>query len=62
MSSYERAFISLIELGKTKPFLRSIFDTCGSLQMNPATFLRQVERVAGFESPSDERSGAIGKR
>jgi transcriptional regulator with XRE-family HTH domain len=48
---YERAFISLIELGKTNPSLRSIFDICGSLEMNPSTFLRQVEKLSGFELP-----------
>ena len=51
-SGYERAFISLIELGKTNPSLRSIFDICGSLQVKPSAFLRQVERLAGFELPS----------
>jgi transcriptional regulator with XRE-family HTH domain len=50
-SGYERAFISLIELGKTNPSLRSIFDICGSLQMKPSVFLRQVEQLSGFESP-----------
>ncbi len=39
---YERAFISLIELGKTNPSLRSIFDICSSLQMKPSVFLRQA--------------------
>jgi transcriptional regulator with XRE-family HTH domain len=58
ISGYERAFISLIELGKTNPSLRSIFDICGSLQMKPSTFLRQVERLAGFELPSDRRTDA----
>jgi transcriptional regulator with XRE-family HTH domain len=51
-SGYERAFISLIELGKTNPSLRSIFDICGSLEIKPSVFLRQVERLAGFELPS----------
>jgi transcriptional regulator with XRE-family HTH domain len=51
-SGYERAFISLIELGKTNPSLRSIFDICGSLQMKPSVFLRQVERLSGFELPA----------
>lgn len=51
-SGYERAFISLIELGKTNPSLRSIFDICGSLGMKPSAFLREVEKLAGFELPS----------
>jgi transcriptional regulator with XRE-family HTH domain len=51
-SGYERAFISLIELGKTNPSLRSIFDICGSLQMKPSVFLRQVEQLSGFELPA----------
>jgi transcriptional regulator with XRE-family HTH domain len=51
-SGYERAFISLIELGKTNPSLRSIFDICGSLQMKPSVFLRQVEKLSGFELPA----------
>ena len=51
-SGYERAFISLIELGKTNPSLRSIFDICGSLGMKPSAFLRQVEQLSGFELPS----------
>jgi transcriptional regulator with XRE-family HTH domain len=52
-SGYERAFISLIELGKTNPSLRSIFDICGSLRMKPSIFLRKVEELAGFELPLD---------
>jgi transcriptional regulator with XRE-family HTH domain len=52
-SGYERAFISLIELGKTNPSLRSIFDICGSLRMKPSVFLRKVEKLAGFELPLD---------
>lgn len=51
-SGYERAFISLIELGKTNPSLRSMFDICGSLGVKPSAFLRQVEQVSGFELPS----------
>jgi transcriptional regulator with XRE-family HTH domain len=51
-SGYERAFISLIELGKTNPSLRSIFDICGSLGMKPSAFIRQVEQTSGFELPS----------
>ena len=50
-SGYERAFISLIELGKTNPSLRSIFDICVSLDMKPSAFLRQVEKLSGFELP-----------
>jgi transcriptional regulator with XRE-family HTH domain len=53
-SGYERAFISLIELGKTNPFLRSIFDICGSLSMKLSVFLRQVEKLSSFELPSDK--------
>jgi transcriptional regulator with XRE-family HTH domain len=49
---YERAFVSLIELGKTNPSLRNIFDICGSLGMKPSVFLRQVEQLSGFELPS----------
>jgi len=52
-SGYERAFISLIELGKTNPSLRSIFDICGSLRMKPSVFLRQVENLSGFQLPSE---------
>lgn len=50
-AGYERAFISLIELGKTNPSLRSIFDICATLQIKPSAFLRQVERLSGFELP-----------
>jgi transcriptional regulator with XRE-family HTH domain len=53
-AGYERAFISLIELGKTNPSLRSIFDICGSLQMKPSVFLRQVEQLSGFELPAEK--------
>ncbi|HEX4322293.1 MAG TPA: helix-turn-helix transcriptional regulator [Acidobacteriaceae bacterium] len=53
-SGYERTFISLIELGKTNPSLRSIFDICGLLGVKPSAFLRQVEQVSGFELPSVE--------
>lgn len=52
-SGYERAFISLIELGKTNPSLRSIFDICGSLQVKPSAFLRQVEHLSEFEFPPE---------
>jgi transcriptional regulator with XRE-family HTH domain len=52
-SGYERAFISLIELGKTNPSLRSIFDICSSLGLKPSAFLRQVEQLSGFELPSN---------
>lgn len=48
-SGYERAFISLIELGKTNPSLRSIFDICTSIQVKPSVFLRQVEKLCSFE-------------
>jgi transcriptional regulator with XRE-family HTH domain len=51
-AGHERAFINLIELGKTNPSLRSIFDICGSLQMKPSVFLREVEKLASFELPS----------
>ena len=51
-SGYERAFISLIELGKTNPSLRSIFDICASLRVKPSVFLRQVEQLSGFELPA----------
>ena len=54
-SGYERAFISLIELGKTNPSLRSIFDICISLEMKPSVFLRQVEKLSGFELPSEKQ-------
>ena len=53
-SGYERAFISLIELGKTNPSLRSIFDICGSLPVKPSVFLREVEKLSGFELPLDK--------
>ena len=51
-SGYERAFISLIELGKTNPSLRSIFDICASVRIKPSVFLRQVEQLSGFELPT----------
>jgi transcriptional regulator with XRE-family HTH domain len=51
-AGYERAFISLIELGKTNPSLRSIFDICASLEMKPSVFLRQVEKLSGFVVPT----------
>jgi transcriptional regulator with XRE-family HTH domain len=54
-SGYERAFISLIELGKTNPSLRSIFDICGSLRVKPSVFLRQVEQLSGFEVPPEAK-------
>lgn len=53
-SGYERAFISLIELGKTNPSLRSIFDICGSLAIKPSAFLREVEKLASFELPASK--------
>jgi transcriptional regulator with XRE-family HTH domain len=52
-SGYERAFISLIELGKTNPSLRSTFDICASLRVKPSVFLRQVEKLSGFELPGE---------
>jgi len=50
-AGYERAFISLIERGKTNPSLRSIFDICTALDIRPSVFLRQVEKEANFELP-----------
>jgi transcriptional regulator with XRE-family HTH domain len=50
-AGYERAFISLIERGKTNPSLRSIFDICTALDIRPSIFLRQVEKEANFELP-----------
>jgi transcriptional regulator with XRE-family HTH domain len=54
-SGYERAFISLIELGKTNPSLRSIFDICSSLDIKPSVFLRQVEQLSGFKLPINKK-------
>jgi transcriptional regulator with XRE-family HTH domain len=54
-AGYERAFISLIERGKTNPSLRSIFDLCTALDIRPSVFLRRVERTANFELPTDGR-------
>jgi DNA-binding XRE family transcriptional regulator len=51
-AGYERAFISLIELGKTNPSLRSVFDICTALDIKPSVFLRQVEKEANFELPA----------
>jgi transcriptional regulator with XRE-family HTH domain len=53
-SGYERAFISLIELGKTNPSLRSIFDICVSLDVKPSVFIRQVEKLSGFKLPDEQ--------
>jgi transcriptional regulator with XRE-family HTH domain len=50
-AGYERAFISLIERGKTNPSLRSVFDICTALDVRPSAFLRQVEKQANFELP-----------
>lgn len=47
-AGYERAFISLVELGKTNPSLRSIFDICGALELKPSNVLRQVEKLSNF--------------
>lgn len=51
-AGYERAFISLIERGKTNPSLRSIFDICTALDIRPSVFLRQVEKAANFDLPA----------
>jgi DNA-binding XRE family transcriptional regulator len=48
-AGYERAFISLIERGKTNPSLRSIFDICTALDIRPSVFIRRVEKAANFE-------------
>ena len=50
-AGYERAFISLIERGKTNPSLRSIFDICTALDIRPSALLRQVEKEANFDLP-----------
>ena len=50
-AGYERAFISLIDLGKTNPLLRSIFNVCGALEIRPSVFNRQVERDSKFCLP-----------
>jgi transcriptional regulator with XRE-family HTH domain len=54
-AGYERAFISLVELGKTNPSLRSIFDICTALGVKPSAFLRSVENLANFEFPNSSR-------
>jgi DNA-binding XRE family transcriptional regulator len=54
-AGYERAFISLVELGKTNPSLRSIFDLCAALNVKPSVFLRSVEKLANFELPPPTR-------
>jgi len=54
-AGYERAFISLVELGKTNPSLRSIFDICTALGVKPSVFLRNVEKLANFELPNSNR-------
>jgi DNA-binding XRE family transcriptional regulator len=51
-AGYERAFISLIERGKTNPSLRSIFDICTALDIRPSVFLRRVEKAANFDLPA----------
>src|ERR1700678_1175039 len=51
-AGYERAFISLIERGKTNPSLRSIFDICTALDIRPSVFLRRVEKAANFNLPA----------
>ncbi|WP_263377869.1 helix-turn-helix domain-containing protein [Granulicella paludicola] len=51
-AGYERAFISLIERGKTNPSLRSIFDICTALDIRPSVFIRRVEKAANFELPT----------
>jgi DNA-binding XRE family transcriptional regulator len=50
-AGYERAFISLIERGKTNPSLRSIFDIYTALDIRPSVFLRRVEKAANFDLP-----------
>jgi DNA-binding XRE family transcriptional regulator len=39
-AGYERAFICLVELGKTNPSLSSVFDICTALGIRLSVFLR----------------------
>ena len=42
-SELERNFISLLELGRNSPSLRTLFKLCGVLGIAPSEFLRRVE-------------------
>jgi transcriptional regulator with XRE-family HTH domain len=55
-AGYERAFISLMELGKSNPSLRTIFDLCAALEIKPSTMIRQVEGATWFH-PLRQTSG-----
>jgi len=50
-AGYERAFISLVELGKRNPSLRTVFDLCAALDIRPSIFIRQVEKTSWFDLP-----------
>ncbi len=49
-AGYERAFISLVELGKCNPSLRSVFDICSTLGMRSSAMIRQVERTSWMDT------------
>jgi hypothetical protein len=43
----------------TKGGLPSIFDICGSLRVKLSVFLREVEKLSGFELPSKSDKGLV---
>ncbi|NQX49331.1 helix-turn-helix transcriptional regulator [Paenibacillus tritici] len=43
LCSVDRAYISLIEVGKNEPSVSKIFQLCEGLQTKPSTFFKIVE-------------------
>ena len=48
----DRNYISLIELGRNSPSLRTIFRLCDAMDMAPSELLRDVERRLKISAPN----------
>lgn len=60
-SGLDRTFISMLERGSRQPSLKSIFSICEVLEIPPAEFLRQTERMLKMTF-SARRASAPSKR
>lgn len=44
-AGYHRTYIGQLERGEKSPSLRTIFNLCSTLQVNPSVLIRRVERL-----------------
>lgn len=57
LTKADRAYISLIEVGKNEPSVSKIFELCEGLQIKPSTFFKiieaEYEKLKGSSIDSD---------